>query len=220
METENEKKQRIEAEDKLVYDYLTDITLEAVQKERSDRLAMLTRLCERQAKETRPTRKEAEELLRKEKQRTADITQAILVKLQSEKMNRTFYDKIILPDEAGNPEYEVTSIISVKKIKEEITTSKIIKINFTIDGNEITRSVRYGEKKDSDTSDNESGEHSIHPAQDEDKENQDVNVPIEGDKPKVIEDIQIKPPDKESSEIENQDIQVVKVLKAINLRHA
>lgn len=41
MESESERKQRHEKEDELVYDYLTDVTLQAVQKERDDRLKMI-----------------------------------------------------------------------------------------------------------------------------------------------------------------------------------
>ncbi|KAM0736904.1 hypothetical protein ACS0PU_006553 [Formica fusca] len=194
MESESERKRSYEQEDELVYDYLTDLTVEAIQRKRNDRLRMLKRLCEKQSKETRPTRREVEELLRMEKQRTSEINQAIFVKLHNEKMSRTIYDKIMLPDENGEPEYEVTSIISIKRLKKKLTTTKPINLNLTINEDDVTRTIMYVEKNDIVIPGDISRIQTINPNQTEigDKENKNSNTSKNKEKPKIISNVQLK----------------------------
>lgn len=194
MESESERRRRYEQEDELVYDYLTDLTVEAIQRERNDRLRMLKRLCEKQSKETRPTRREVEELLRMEKQKTSEINQAIFVKLNNEKMSRTIYDEIMLPDENGESEYEVTSIISIKRLKKELTTTKPINLNLTINEDDVTRTIMYVAKNDIVIPGDISRIQTINPNQTEigDKENKNSNTSKNKEKPKIISNVQLK----------------------------
>lgn len=167
-----------------MFKYLTDMKLQAVQQERVERLQMLKRLCGKQTKQPRSTREEVDKLLEIEKQRT-DIICAIFIKLQSEKMNRTIYDEVILPDKIDEPEYEVISMITIKRLKEQTTTAKPINLNLTIDGNKVSRNIMFVEENDIVVPEDVSRIQRTTPEQEEGENNENNDIDTQKNEKKI-----------------------------------
>lgn len=184
MESEAERKKRYEEEDRIVHDLLTDAKRQAIQIERDERLKMLRRLCQKDIGKPRPARDEIEKLLAEEKKRTEQINQAVYMALQSEERNKTYYGETILSSQSGEPEYEIISMIAVRKLSDQVTLNKPINLNITMDGEKVSRHAMFIEKGDVVLP----GDVHIVPIETE------VQIQHNG-KPVVSEIIQIKPPD-------------------------
>lgn len=93
---------------------------------------------------TRPPREIIDAEWKAIKDRTTKINRALFMARQMNEKNRTFYDESILLNEDGQPDYEISSMITIRKIPEDrITVNKPISINFTLDGNMLTKNITF-----------------------------------------------------------------------------
>lgn len=77
--------------------------------------------------------------------------QGIFEAFYADRFSRTFYDEMTIWDEEGNPEYEVTSVVSIRKLKMQKTIPKKIEVNMSIDNNatniQITKEAETDKRK-------------------------------------------------------------------------
>ncbi|KAL6417165.1 hypothetical protein ACFW04_014670 [Cataglyphis niger] len=130
METEEEMQKRYEEEERLIARYKRQSKIHAIAIERQ------------------PTEQEIEEVWLKEKQKTDQIKKLLFTTRQADVNNRNYFTKKILNNEKEDPEYQIISMITIKKLtKEIVTVNKPININHIVDG-ESSTVVTYLEKKD------------------------------------------------------------------------
>lgn len=144
METEEQKKKRLEEKDELVQKIVSDLKWQATVTEREERLNILRRLASKIDDTNKPSGKQIDAGWKMEKERTTDVNKTLFTARQMNEKNRTFYDETILTNENGRDEYEITSMISIRKIPEDrLTINKPISINFTLDGNRLMKNITF-----------------------------------------------------------------------------
>ncbi|CAL1671826.1 unnamed protein product [Lasius platythorax] len=122
--------------------------LQALIKQQRERLIVLRRLAGEEERETIPTRKEIEEITKKEEKRAEEVSKVLFLTLQARNMERTFYKETVLIDKDDGAEYKISAIVSIKNIKDNTKVSKPININWMIKGNTMEGSVSLGERKE------------------------------------------------------------------------
>lgn len=176
MESESERRERCQEEDELVREVSASAKIRAIKIEREERMAMLRRLSDKKILGTTLSKEEVDKILTNEKKRTMEINQAVFMALQNQDKNRTYYNDSILHSEKGIPEYEIFSMVTLRKLTEDITTEKPINLNLTMDGNTIAKHVMFIEESDV-----------VIPG-----EVQEMQPEVNSAKPKIIGDIQLK----------------------------
>lgn len=145
METPEEKKKRQKEEEKLLKKLMKQSRLRAIVRERQKRIELLTRLADdHRFFQDRPTMK-----LRgytTKKRRGPKILKDIkrFISRQEDARNANYFDET-LKNESAEPEYKVTSMITVQKLKETIGSIRPININinYAINEEEFEKDIRF-----------------------------------------------------------------------------
>lgn len=145
METSEEKKKRQEEEEKLLKRLMKQSRLGAIVHERQKRMELLMRLTDDQQVSSRSSDDEIEKIYNEKKQRTEEIKRCLFISRQEDARNANYFDETTLKNENGEPEYKVTSMIMILKLKEGIGSIRPININinYAINEEEFEKDIRF-----------------------------------------------------------------------------
>ncbi|KMQ91597.1 hypothetical protein RF55_8516 [Lasius niger] len=148
MDYKKELEQMREEEERLLQKIEKRAKLQALIKQQRERLVVLRRLAGEEERETIPTRKEIEEITKKEEKRAEEVSKVLFLTLQARNMERTFYKETVLVDKDDGAEYKISAIVSVKNVKDNTKVSRPININWVIKRNTMEGIVSLGERKE------------------------------------------------------------------------
>ncbi|KMQ83629.1 hypothetical protein RF55_19499 [Lasius niger] len=175
-------------EEELLKRVLAKIKLRGYKIRREERKAMLESLASEEKDGKEPTLEEVEKYIEDENNRAKKVSDALLLTMQTENMQRTFHNISTILDEEGQPMHEVTTIVSIRNLKAVKEKPKPINVNMTYMGHESWTEVKSVNEEDI--------------IQGPDK-SQEMKVSGDKQKPRIISNIRVKSPVTNVKEIIN-----------------
>lgn len=120
-------------------------------------------------------RKSIEEIKRMEESKriqTRKTIQGIFEAFYTDRFSRTFHKETTICDDEGSPDYEIDTIVSIRKLKKQKDIPKRIEINMTIDNNAMSTNINIIKETEMDRK-----------------------------KPRIMSEITIRPADKEKRKV-------------------
>ncbi|KMQ86653.1 hypothetical protein RF55_14311 [Lasius niger] len=177
-------------EEELLKRVIAKIKLRGYKIRRDERRAMLEQLASEEDQGKEPTLEKVEKFIKDGNCRAKEISDALLLTMQTENMQRTFHNVSTISDEEGRPIHEVTTIVSIRNLKTVKEKPKPININMTCMGHESWTDVKTVNEEDIIT---------------DPTKNQETSVQSNKKKPRIISNVRVKSPTTKVCDIADKD---------------